>query len=169
MLVPTSLRSCSESGDTLVAYNPQRVPRQFGLNQGDEIARGCCWIHKWGSRRFVGQLHFYFLAHPGQTGSPIIRRCTSLARCIETFPEFISPQSVMPRQFALPVTVYARDLYLHTNKDRTSLKMLLDSVNRQQHDAEGGRLQHHLRLCARKPSLLNRGPHGRERIPRAKL
>lgn len=59
-------------------------------------------------------------------------------RCIEVFTELISPQSVVPRQARLLVTVYARDLFLCVNKELTSPRISLESVICQQDDAEAG-------------------------------
>lgn len=59
------------------------------------------------------------------------------ARCIEAFTEFLSPQSLVPLQIALPLTVYARDLFLPANKNWTSPRMTLESANRQWDDVEG--------------------------------
>lgn len=47
-------------------------------------------------------------------------------RCIEGFTEFVSQNSKEPRMAALPVKVFARDLYLRARKDYVGLKITLE-------------------------------------------
>lgn len=48
-----------------------------------------------------------------------------MAVLTETFEELVIPNSVMPRQVALPGIIYVQDLYLRANKSLGGLKMTL--------------------------------------------
>lgn len=54
VLAPTTLPSITESGEALTSYSPQRVMRQFGLDQGAMVVLGGSCLGVWEAEgRFI--------------------------------------------------------------------------------------------------------------------
>lgn len=105
VLMPTSLLSRSEEGSDLVAYNPHRFVRQFGLDQGleksSEAPRRGKSIYSSRQGPPIRELLRSLLGKYGEEGSPIARRRPSLGEMHKAVSGVHSPDSPIPRQVSV--------------------------------------------------------------------
>lgn len=126
VLAPTTLPSITESGEALTSYSPQRVMRQFGLDQGAVVVLGGSYRGVWEAEgRFTWSGRDSVLAEWDSIFWPSLSREGALSpggalywlRCLESFAQFVAPDSLDPVLFASVVLIPTRDPYLRANKE----------------------------------------------------
>lgn len=126
ILAPTMLPSITETGEVLTSYSPQRLLRQFGLDQGAVVVLGESCLGVWDAEgRFTMSGRDMVLAGWSSIFWPSLSREGALSpggalywlRCLEGFIQFVAPDSPDPVLFAPVVLIPARDPYLRASKD----------------------------------------------------
>lgn len=133
VLMPTSLLSRSEEGKDLVAYNPHRFVRQFGLDQGamTETGKVCVGLRD-AENQFTRAGRDRLFENYSKVYWPSLTRRESdrhWARCTELFKEFVHPNNPIPRQVPVPDLIRVRDLYLCESRHVGGEKMTMGSRN----------------------------------------
>lgn len=126
VLAPTTLPSITESGEVLTSYSPQRLLRQFGLDQGAVVPLGESCLGVWEAEgRFTSSGRDMVLAGWSSVFWPGLSREGALSpggalywlRCLEAFTQFVAPDSPDPVLLAPVVLIPTRDPYLRASKD----------------------------------------------------
>lgn len=126
VLAPTTLPLSTESGEALTSYSPQRLMRQFGLDQGAVVVLGESCLDVWEAEdRFTQSGRDALLVEWDSVFWPSLSMEGALSpggalywlRCLEAFTQFVAPDSPNPTLLAPVVLIPARDPYLRGNKE----------------------------------------------------
>lgn len=134
----------SENGEALTIYNPQRLPRRFGFDQGAMLVTGSTCINVWEAEsRYVGASRD---ALPGDFDS-IFWACKSREsvrsaegafysfRCFKVFIQFVILNSAGPTIFVHAVLIPTRDPFLRVIKNFEGSTMPVEKARRQAESA----------------------------------